>query len=73
MKTMRNFFGILFLVGSLVSCSEKPYYEKVYSFENNEWTQRVKPKFIVEIKDINKEYKTLFSYFSKPQRSQKIY
>ena len=56
MKTMRNFFGILFLVGSLVSCSEKPYYEKVYSFENNEWTQRVKPKFVVEIKDINKEY-----------------
>jgi gliding motility-associated lipoprotein GldH len=51
-----SWFGILTLVVLLVSCSEKAYYEKVYSFESNEWDQRVKPSFTVDIEDTSKEY-----------------
>lgn len=51
-----SWFGILTLVVLLVSCSEKAYYEKVYSFESKEWDQRVKPSFTVEIEDTTKEY-----------------
>jgi gliding motility-associated lipoprotein GldH len=43
-------------MGMLFSCSEQPFYEKVYSFKNNEWSQRVKPSFTIDIKDINIEY-----------------
>ena len=38
------------------SCGKQPFYEKVYSFENKEWNQQVKPSFTVDIKDINQEY-----------------
>lgn len=31
-------------------------YEKVYAFENEEWTQKVKPLFKVDITDTTKEY-----------------
>jgi gliding motility-associated lipoprotein GldH len=50
--------GILFclFVGLLFGCQEAPLYEKVYGFENNEWTQRVKPEFKVEIADTTSEY-----------------
>lgn len=40
----------------LQSCTTPPFYEKVYSFEDNEWKQPVKPSFTVDIQDINKEY-----------------
>lgn len=56
MKQMRNIFALLILAGCFFSCTEQPYFEKVYSFKNNEWDQRVKPSFTVDIKDINKEY-----------------
>jgi gliding motility-associated lipoprotein GldH len=50
-------FIVLFAIAVLLnSCGEQPYYEKVYSFENKEWNQQVKPSFTVEIKDVNKEY-----------------
>lgn len=51
-----SWFGILTLVVLLISCSEKAYYEKVYSFESKEWNQRVKPSFTVDIEDTTKEY-----------------
>jgi gliding motility-associated lipoprotein GldH len=38
------------------SCQEQAMYEKVYSFEGSTWTQKVKPSFSVEIKDVDKEY-----------------
>ena len=47
---------LLIVVAFISSCSEQPFYEKVYSFENKEWNQQVKPTFTVDIKDINKEY-----------------
>jgi gliding motility-associated lipoprotein GldH len=31
-------------------------YEKEYSFEGSSWSQKVKPSFKVDIKDIEKEY-----------------
>lgn len=40
----------------LCSCGESPHFEKVYSFENREWHQDVKPTYSVKIDDINKEY-----------------
>lgn len=51
-----KFIVLLTIAVLLNSCGEQPYYEKVYSFENKEWNQQVKPSFTVEIKDINKEY-----------------
>jgi gliding motility-associated lipoprotein GldH len=56
MKTMRKYLFYCLLIGVLYSCSEQPFYEKVYSFKNNEWSQRVKPSFTIDIKDINIEY-----------------
>ena len=56
MKTMRKYLFYCLLIGVLSSCSEQPFYEKVYSFKNNEWSQRVKPSFTIDIKDINIEY-----------------
>lgn len=56
MKIMRNFFVLLFISGMFLSCSEQPYYDKVYSFQDKTWSQRVKPSFTVDIKDINKAY-----------------
>ena len=56
MRLLRNFFLFFILGLSILSCSEKPFYEKVYSFDGNEWTQRVKPSFTVDVKDIEKEY-----------------
>lgn len=57
MKTKHRFFIIFILVGLFfTSCAEQPYYEKVYSFKNNEWGQKVKPRFVVDIKDISKPY-----------------
>lgn len=43
--------GILFS-----SCQEAALYEKVYSFEGSTWSQKVKPTFKIDIKDVNKEY-----------------
>ena len=56
MRLLRNFLLFFILGVSSLSCSEKPFYEKVYSFDGNEWIQRVKPSFAVDIKDIEKEY-----------------
>ena len=56
MRLLRNFLLFFILGLSTLSCSEKPFYENVYSFDGNEWTQRVKPSFAVDIKDIEKEY-----------------
>jgi len=56
MKRLRNFLSFFILGVTLLSCTEKPFYEKIYSFEENEWTQRVKPSFTIDIKDIEKEY-----------------
>lgn len=49
-------FSILGLATVLSSCSETPHFEKVYSFENNEWKQSQKPRFEVEIDDTNALY-----------------
>lgn len=38
------------------ACVEKPVFEKVYSFENREWKQDVKPTYSVEIDEVESEY-----------------
>lgn len=43
--------GLLFF-----SCQDAAMYEKEYSFEGSSWSQKVKPSFKVDIKDIEKEY-----------------
>jgi len=58
---IRNSILLIFVGMVLFSCSEAPYYEKVYSFENREWKQDHKLKYEVEITDLDKEYDfTLF-------------
>lgn len=54
--TMRNFILFSLLIFSLISCSETPYYEKVYSFDNNEWKQDQKSVFKVNIDDTSSVY-----------------
>lgn len=49
-----SFFLAVGLIFS--SCQEAAMYEKVYSFEGSTWSQKVKPSFTVDIKDVNKEY-----------------
>ena len=40
----------------MLSCSEAPFYEKVYSFKNKEWKQDQKMKYVVDIQDTEKVY-----------------
>lgn len=56
MKTKLKYFVLFVLFGIFTSCSEELYFDKVYSFNDNEWSQRVKPSFIVDIKDASTEY-----------------
>lgn len=60
MKAVNSF--LLVLVGTiLLSCSEAPFFEKVYSFKKKEWKQDHKLKFVVDVQDLEKEYDfTLF-------------
>ena len=53
---MRNLVALIVLIGMLASCTEALFYDKVYSFKDQEWTQRVKPSFVVDIKEADKEY-----------------
>lgn len=41
----------------MYSCSETPYYEKVYSFKNHKWEQDQKSTFKVNIDDTNAVYR----------------
>ncbi len=54
MKHVLFFSALIFI---LVSCSETPYYEKVYSFDNNEWKQDQKSVFKVNIDDTTSTYR----------------
>ena len=56
MKRSHKIWLSLFLIPLLVACSEAPFYEKVYSFENQEWKQNEKMKFVVNIQDTSKVY-----------------
>ena len=56
MSRMRKYIAICLLAVALSSCSEQPFYEKVYSFDGNEWNQRVKPSFTLNVKDIDIAY-----------------
>lgn len=40
----------------LTSCEIAPTYEKTYTFDKNEWDQKVKPTFTVDVKSTEKEY-----------------
>jgi gliding motility-associated lipoprotein GldH len=40
----------------LSSCGKDAHYSKSYQFENESWTQKVKPKFVVEFQDTTKLY-----------------
>lgn len=55
-KINRSVFVLLLGASFLVSCSEVPFYEKVESFSKNEWTQKQKPSFTVDIQDTTALY-----------------
>ncbi|HLU86883.1 MAG TPA: gliding motility lipoprotein GldH [Taishania sp.] len=56
---MKRLLSFLFLIVGLVlaSCSEKPYYEKVYDFKGNVWKQDQKSVFHVDIDDTSSVYR----------------
>ena len=47
---------ILFCVLCLFSCDEDSFYTKSYVFQNNTWSRKVKPSYIVNIQDTNQLY-----------------
>lgn len=49
---------ILFLsaLWILSACSEETLYEKVYTFKEHQWDQKVKPSFVVTISDTTVSY-----------------
>lgn len=54
---MKHFLFFSALIFVLASCSETPYYEKVYSFDNNEWKQDQKSVFKINIDDTTSVYR----------------
>ncbi len=56
MKQSKTALLLVILVILVTSCAEAPYYEKVYSFENNKWELNQKPTFIVDIDDTSAWY-----------------
>lgn len=54
------FFGFT-LVLLMASCNTEAIYDKSYSFENHQWTQKAKPTFVVEISDTTKFYNVDFT------------
>ncbi|MBX2949771.1 MAG: gliding motility lipoprotein GldH [Crocinitomicaceae bacterium] len=54
---MKHFLFFSVLIFILASCSEAPYYEQVYSFDNNEWKQDQKSVFKVNIDDTTSVYR----------------
>lgn len=55
-KGVKSTGWLLLTLFFLSSCTDQPFYEKVYSFKNRQWSQEVKPEFQVEITDIEQEY-----------------
>ncbi len=56
-KMKAHKFFLIFLVGILfTACQETALYEKVYTFENETWTQKVKPVFKIDIADTTQAY-----------------
>lgn len=53
---IRNSLLILVLSTVLFSCGEQPFYEKVVAFDDREWSLDEKPSYIVDVKDVSKEY-----------------
>lgn len=54
----------VYLVGIsllLISCGKAPFYTKTFSFDGNEWEQRVKPKFEVTIEDTSAYYEFILT------------
>jgi gliding motility-associated lipoprotein GldH len=55
MKARNSLIGIFFLL-ILWSCEQTALYERSYTFKKNMWEQNVKPRFVVEIKELGKEH-----------------
>jgi gliding motility-associated lipoprotein GldH len=47
---------LLTCIALLTSCGKDAYYSKSYQFENESWSQKVKPKFVVDFQDTTKLY-----------------
>lgn len=54
---LQKFILFSLLTVTLISCSDVPYYEKVYSFDNNEWKQDQKAVFRINIDDTSSVYR----------------
>lgn len=56
MKIKNRLFPLFLIALFFVSCEKAPTYEKSYTFKNKVWDQKVKPRFTVDIKNIETEY-----------------
>jgi gliding motility-associated lipoprotein GldH len=55
MKARNSLIGILALL-LLWSCEQPAFYERSYTFKRNTWEQNVKPRFVVDLKELDKEH-----------------
>ena len=56
MKIITKLFAYVALLLIGTSCSKTPYFDEVYSCKNHEWLQTVKPKFVIDVKEADKNY-----------------
>ncbi len=55
MKARNSLIGILLLL-IVWSCEQPAHYERSYTFKKNLWEQNVKPRFVLDIKELGKEH-----------------
>jgi gliding motility-associated lipoprotein GldH len=57
MKQLKHSLFVVVIALLLASCGKKPFYEKVYDFDGNEWNQDQKAVFKVKIDDTTAVYR----------------
>jgi len=49
--------GLLFCCFALISCSEKPYYQKTYDFKEHQWSSEQSTSFQIDVEDTTSFYR----------------
>ena len=58
---MKKLSSLILLILVLASCSKDAIYNKSYKFQDEVWSQNVKPKFEIDIQDTSVAYDFVFT------------
>ncbi|MDX1651726.1 MAG: gliding motility lipoprotein GldH [Brumimicrobium sp.] len=61
LKILYFFFSMIFLSFLTTSCSERPFYDQAYSFDDGVWNKNDTARFIVPVDDTINEYKFILT------------